>query len=59
VFLFFFFHSGWCCTGKGNSERVMEAPSLETFKARLDQSEQPDLAVDVSVRCNGIGLDDL
>jgi len=27
-------------------------------KARLDQTEQPDLAVDVPVHCREVGLDD-
>ena len=43
---------------------AVDALSLETFKARLDQGlEQPDLAVDVPVHCSmgsrGVGLDDL
>ena len=35
----------------------MTALSLETFKVRLDGTEQADLAVGVPVRCRGVGLD--
>jgi len=39
---------------------AVEAPSLETFKARLDGgSEQPGLVEDVPAHCTGVGLDDL
>jgi len=37
---------------------VAEAPSLETFKARLDP-EQPGLVEDVPAHCRAVGLDDL
>jgi len=35
--------------------KVVDALSLETFKARLDRT--PDRAVGVPVHCRGIGLD--
>jgi len=36
---------------------VVNALSLETFKVRLDRgSKQPDVEVDVSVHCRGVGL---
>jgi len=39
---------------------VVDAPSLETFKARLDGAlEQPDLVEDVPAHCRRVGLDDL
>ena len=39
---------------------VVDAPSLETCKARLDRAfEQPSLVEDVPAPCRGIGLDDL
>ena len=37
---------------------VVDAPSLETFKSGQG-SEQPDLAVDVSLHCRGLGPHDL
>ena len=37
-------------------ERV-DTPSLETFKVRLDSSEQPDVAVGVPLHCRGAGTD--
>jgi len=37
----------------------VDAPSLETFKARLDGSEQPDVVETVPAHCRGIGLDGL
>jgi len=37
---------------------VVDAPSLETLKVRLDGgSEQPDLAAGVPVHCRGVGTD--
>jgi len=38
---------------------TVEAPSLETLKARLDGAEQPGLVEDISANCKGVGLDDL
>jgi len=39
---------------------VVDAPSLETFKDRLDGAlEQPDLVEDVSAHCRGVGLNDI
>jgi len=39
---------------------VVDAPSLETFKNRLDGgSEQPDPVEDVPACCSRVGLDDL
>jgi len=38
---------------------VVEAPSLETFKLRLDSTEQSDLVEDLPAYCRGIGLDHL
>jgi len=37
---------------------VVDAPSLETFKARR-ASQQPDLSGDVPAHCREFGLDDL
>jgi len=38
---------------------VVDAPSLETFKVRLDgDSEQPNPVGDVPAHCRGFGLDD-
>jgi len=38
---------------------VGDAPSLETFKVRLDVgSQQPDLVKDIPAHCRGVGLDD-
>ena len=43
----------------GLPREVLDAPSLETFKARLDGTlEQPDLVVDVPACCRGVGLDE-
>jgi len=40
--------------------RVVDVPSLETVKVRLDQvHEQPDVAVHFPVCCRGVGPDDL
>ena len=40
------------------SRSVVDAPSLETPKVRLDGTlEHPDLAVGVPVHCRGIGLE--
>lgn len=41
-------------------DAVVDAPSLQTFKARVDVglSGQPDL-VDVPAHCGGVGLDGL
>ena len=39
---------------------MVAAPSLETFKERLDKGAgQHDLAVHVPVHCRGVGLDGL
>jgi len=39
---------------------VVEAPSLETFKVRLEQGPgQPVPVEDVPAGCRGVGLDDL
>jgi len=41
---------------------VVESPSLEVFKARLDgalSSEQPGLVEDVPGHCREVGLNDL
>ena len=38
---------------------VFDAPSLETFKASLDGTEHPDVAVGVPVQCRGVGLEGL
>jgi len=38
---------------------VVEAPSLEIFKTRLDRAEQPGPVEDVPAHCRGAGLDDL
>lgn len=38
---------------------VVDAPSLEKFKVRLDEAEQPDVGEDVLAHCTGVGLADL
>ena len=39
---------------------VVDAPSLETFKVRLDRAlSNLDLVEDIPTHCRGIGLDDL
>jgi len=43
----------------GLPREVGDAPSLETFKARLDRAEQPHLVEDVPDHCRRVGLDDL
>lgn len=32
---------------------VVDAPSLEMFKVRLDEAEQPDVGEDVLAHCRG------
>jgi len=43
----------------GLLREVVYAPSLETFKVRLDGAEKPDLVEDVPAHCRGVGPDDL
>ena len=38
---------------------VVDAPSLETLKVRMDGALSTDGAVGVSVHCRGVGLDGL
>ena len=38
---------------------MVDAPSLETFKVRLDRTQQPYLIEDVPAHCRGFGLDNL
>ena len=38
---------------------MVDTPSLETLKVRLDGVRAPDIAVDVPVHCRGVGLNDL
>ena len=36
---------------------MVDAPFLETLKARLDRAQKPDPVEDAAAHCRGVGLD--